>query len=237
MASTLPGSHSMQSMVRRLSDWAKTSMTARHKGTSEQAVPGIVNRERATEWAGDFYSSVDGYDLVPNLRQCLACGKCTGGCPVAALNPSYNPRQIIRDVLAGNTERLLESEEIWRCFWCASCYMGCPVDIHFPLLMMQLRYRAFEKGNGLRYVAPFKKFAVRSREDGLTFVPSRRAQKQIREIRREMGMAEWPEISEKAREEFRALFDSTGTTEWLDTVPEDSGRLRFTYLAGRIMDE
>jgi heterodisulfide reductase subunit C len=197
-----------------------------------------MSREREKNWVETLYDEVDEYSLVPNLRECLACGKCTGGCPCAAVSPSYNPRQIIREVLCGNEDRLLDSEEIWRCFWCAGCYMGCPVDIHFPLLMMQLRYRAIERKFGLKYVLPFKKFALRTRRDGLTFVPSPKNRERIMKLRSDMGVAPWPEISNKAKAEYEALFDLTGTTEWLEAIDEESDeRVTLNYLEGRITHE
>jgi heterodisulfide reductase subunit C len=147
---------------------------------------------------------------------------------------------VIREVLTGNPERLLESEEIQRCFWCASCYMGCPVGIHFPLLMMQLRYRALEYGKGLRYMIPFKKIALRARADGLTFVPSPRNQERIRKLREGMGVEPWPEVSERARNDYQALFDATGATEFvesLDVEEAEDEELELKYLAGRITHE
>jgi len=197
-----------------------------------------MSREREAEAIEGFYEEVDTYGLVPNLRQCLQCGKCTGGCPCAAISPSYNPRQVIREILAGNADKLLKSEEIQRCFWCASCYMGCPVDIHFPLLMMQLRYRAFERGLGLRYLAPFKKFSLRARTDGMTFIPSPKNQERIKKLRTDMGVVPWPEISEKARADYAALFDLTGTTAWLESIPDEfEDNVTFEYVEGRITHE
>jgi heterodisulfide reductase subunit C len=197
-----------------------------------------MTKERERDYSDDLYARVDAYNLVPNLRECLQCGKCSGGCPVAAMNPSYNPRQIIRDVLAGVDERFLDSEEIWRCFWCAGCYMGCPVDIHYPLLMMQMRYRAVERRFGLKYIMPFVKFARRARDDALTFVPSARTRPRIEKIRSEMGLSPWPEVSDRAKTEFKALFEATGTSEWLEKLwREKDEPIRFSYLEGRIVDE
>jgi heterodisulfide reductase subunit C len=195
-----------------------------------------VKRERDSDLRDDLYAEIDRYGLVPGLRTCLACGKCAGGCPVAAISPTYNSRRIIRDILAGNEERLWESEEIWRCFWCAGCYTGCPVDIHFPLLMMELRYAALERGYGLQHFLPFKEFALRAREDGLTFAPDAKRRKRICKLRTRIGLPAWPEISETARVEYRELFDLTGTTEWLEQIgsqPEEP--LHFTYEKGRIV--
>ena len=195
-------------------------------------------RERSRDLNDKLAENVDAYKLVPNLNNCLSCGKCAGICPVAALNPSYNPRQIIRDVLSGNEERWISSEEIWRCFWCAGCFTSCPADIPFPLLIMQLRYRAIERGYGLKYIAPFKRFALRAREDGLTFAPGAKGREKIVKIRRDIGAEPWPEISEKARAEYSELFEITGTTRWLEEIKEeDEKAVDFRYSDGRIVSE
>jgi hypothetical protein len=54
-------------------------------------------------------------------------------------------------------------------------------------------------------------------------------------IRGGIGLTPWPEVSEKAREEYRALFDMTGSTEYLDRIREEEDQpLELTYLEGRI---
>jgi heterodisulfide reductase subunit C len=195
-----------------------------------------LSRERDKDLIDSLYRQADSYRLAENLESCLQCGKCTGVCPAANLSPSYNPRQIIRDVLAGSRNRWLESEEIWRCFWCANCYTLCPMDIPFPLLMMQLRYMALKKGFGLKYILPFKRFAMRARQDGLTFAPGgAKGRERIMKIRSRIGLPAWPEISEKAKQEYRELFDATGTTAWLEEIKEEDEKpVALTYLEGRI---
>jgi hypothetical protein len=54
-------------------------------------------------------------------------------------------------------------------------------------------------------------------------------------IRGAIGLAPWPEVSEKARDEYRALFDLTGTTEFLEQIREEEDKpVELTYLEGRI---
>jgi hypothetical protein len=110
------------------------------------------------------------------------------------------------------------------------------VDIHFPLLMMQLRYQAIAFRHGLKYIVPFKRFAMRAREDGLTFAPgSARGRERIMGIRGRIGLTPWPEVSEKAREEYRELFDLTGTTDFLEQIREEEDMpVELEYLEGRI---
>ncbi len=193
-------------------------------------------RERDKDRDNNLLQKVDVYRLVENLESCLQCGKCVGACPVASLSPSFNSRQIIADVLNGRQERWLKSEEIWRCFQCSGCYTLCPVDINFPNLIMQLRYVAVEKKYGLKYVAPFKRFAIAALEDGLTFVPpSAKGRDRIRKLRIAMGLSPWPQVSEKAREEYKALFDLTGAAAFMETINEDDDMpVELRYMEGRV---
>lgn len=193
-------------------------------------------RERDKDRDHDLRRKVDVYHLVENLEQCMQCGKCVGACPVATLSPSYNSRQIVSDVLNGQQERWLKSEEIWRCFLCSGCYTLCPVDINFPNLMMQLRYMAVESKYGLKYVTPFKRFAIAALQDGLTFVPpGERGRERIRKIRTSIGLAPWPEISEKAREEYKALFTLTGAEAFMETINEEDDKpVELRYMEGRV---
>ncbi|MDD4549912.1 MAG: 4Fe-4S dicluster domain-containing protein [Syntrophomonadaceae bacterium] len=195
-------------------------------------------REKDRDWDDNLYSKIDHYNLVENLEQCLQCGKCTGNCPVAAITPSYNPRVIVNDILAGSSVRLLDSEEIWRCFWCANCYRLCPVDIHYPLLMMQLRYMALENGYGLKYVLPINKFTFRALEKGLTFVPGKRGVEKIMRLRTSIGVEPWPQVSEKAIREYRAIFEQTGAKAWMENIQNMTEKpVRFSYLEGRMANE
>jgi heterodisulfide reductase subunit C len=196
-------------------------------------------RERDKDRDDNLRQKVDVYHLAENLEHCMQCGKCVGACPVASLSPSYNSRQIVSDVLNGQQERWLKSEEIWRCFLCSGCYTLCPVDINFPNLMMQLRYMAIENKYGLKYVAPFKRFAVTALEDGLTFVPaSPKGRDRIRKIRTSIGLSPWPEISEKAKKEYSLLFELTGARAFIDALTEENEKpVCLEYAKGRVTVE
>ncbi|MDD5169576.1 MAG: 4Fe-4S dicluster domain-containing protein [Syntrophales bacterium] len=195
-----------------------------------------MGKECDYEWDPDLRKKVDRYGLVANLEDCLQCGKCTGNCPVAAITPSYNPRAIINDILTGSAKRLLDSEEIWRCMWCANCYRLCPMDINYPMLIMQLRYLALENGYGLQYVVPVNKFAFRAFDEGLTFVPGPRGIERITHLRRSVEASPWPEVSDKAKEEYGMIFAQTGASQWMENLEKIEGKqLRMSYREGRIV--
>ena len=85
-----------------------------------------------------------------NIKLCFACGTCTAGCPVSAIDTEYNPRKIIRQVLLGMRKEVLSSEVIWRCVQCYSCTAKCPQNVKFRDVMRALREMAAEEG----YVKP-----------------------------------------------------------------------------------
>jgi len=85
-----------------------------------------------------------------HIMACFACGVCTAGCPVSEIDPAYNPRRIIRQVLLGLEEEVLKSDLIWLCTTCFTCYAHCPQNVKFTDVMGVLRQLAEERG----YVHP-----------------------------------------------------------------------------------
>ena len=85
-----------------------------------------------------------------NIKVCFACGLCTAGCPVSAIDPEYNPRRIIRMVLLGMRKEVLSSNIIWLCSLCYTCQAHCPQNVNFADVMKALRSMAVREG----YVHP-----------------------------------------------------------------------------------
>jgi heterodisulfide reductase subunit C len=79
-----------------------------------------------------------------NIRRCFACGTCAAGCPVTEVDPDYNPRKIIRQILFGMRKEVLSSPRIWYCLVCYRCYARCPQKVNFTDVMRALRYLAIK---------------------------------------------------------------------------------------------
>jgi heterodisulfide reductase subunit C len=90
------------------------------------------------------------------VLRCFACGSCTVSCPVREINDIYNPRKIIRMVLYGMKDRVLQSDFIWLCSTCYACQDRCPQGVKITDLMTVLKNMAVKEG----YIKPgFRKQA------------------------------------------------------------------------------
>ncbi len=94
----------------------------------------------------NFKYDVAAYPGGENIKLCYACGTCTAGCPVSAVDADFNPRKIIRQVLLGMRKDVLSSPVIWRCVQCYSCTAKCPQNVKFRDIMRALREMAVAEG-------------------------------------------------------------------------------------------
>ncbi len=78
------------------------------------------------------------------IKTCLQCKRCANGCPVAEYTTS-SPSEIIRQLRMGVGKELLDSEIIWTCVSCATCFSRCPMEINMAEVMDALRIMAVEK--------------------------------------------------------------------------------------------
>ena len=85
-----------------------------------------------------------------NIKLCFACGLCTASCPVADIDPEYNPRKIIHMVILGMRKEVLSSNFPWLCTQCYTCQAHCPQNVKFSDVMKALRSMAVRE----RYVHP-----------------------------------------------------------------------------------
>ena len=106
---------------------------------------------------GDFTLAEEIYDRSGvDVRQCMQCGKCTAGCP---MDFAYDlgVSQIMRMVLSGNREELLNSRSIWLCASCHTCSVRCPALLEVSEVLEVLRHMARKEGTV--NVRPVKRFA------------------------------------------------------------------------------
>ncbi len=168
--------------------------------------------ENGSSWNWSFYDKIMKRKIFAsfNFTLCYQCGKCVGICP-AAQHSNFNPRLIIRDVLFGELNRVLEGEDIWLCFDCFDCKIRCPMNLDIPELIHSLRVEALLHAHYQKGLKTFLKFGRNMLETGATISLRGR----VKKVRKLLGMVENP-ISEQAVEELKVIAEETGLNKHLD---------------------
>ena len=108
-----------------------------------------------------------------NIRRCFACGTCAAGCPITEIDPAYNPRKIVRQILFGMRKEVLSSPTIWYCLVCYRCYARCPQKVNFTDVMRALRYLAikgrYASSDTLKRLEEIDRFAQTMRHDLIAY--------------------------------------------------------------------
>jgi heterodisulfide reductase subunit C len=89
------------------------------------------------------------------LTSCYQCGTCASSCPVARLDSSFNPREIIKLSLLGAKEEVLSGDAIWLCCSCFNCQERCPQNVEIADLIYALRNIALEAGHSPNIYSDF----------------------------------------------------------------------------------
>jgi heterodisulfide reductase subunit C len=93
-----------------------------------------------------FKNEVASYPGGENVLNCYLCGTCTAGCPISEITAEFNPRKIMRKILLGMRDEVLNSGEIWRCYQCHRCVSHCPQDVRFADIVRALREISLDGG-------------------------------------------------------------------------------------------
>ena len=84
---------------------------------------------------------------LDRIRSCFMCRTCTASCPVTFIDASFNPMAIMRMVLYGLVDEVLDSDFVWLCASCYSCQERCPQEVRITDIMVRLKNMAVERGN------------------------------------------------------------------------------------------
>ena len=100
----------------------------------------VIGKEKKAETLIDTVEKISG----ANIRECLQCKKCSNGCPVTALT-KIGPSETIRRLQLNTGDELFESDLVWMCVSCETCYTRCPMKIDMAGVMDALRILAVRK--------------------------------------------------------------------------------------------
>lgn len=118
-----------------------------------------------------FKNEVASYPGGERVLNCYLCGTCTAGCPISEIEADYNPRRIMRKILLGKKDELLNSGEIWKCYQCHTCVSHCPQDVRFADVIRALRGIAENEGIYSKdFAAAVEEFDIEARKQRLAKV-------------------------------------------------------------------
>ncbi|MBU3947020.1 MAG: 4Fe-4S dicluster domain-containing protein [Proteobacteria bacterium] len=69
---------------------------------------------------------------------CVTCGLCSSSCPASGLD-DFDPRKLVRMAGLGLKDELVNSKWPWVCTMCGKCEHVCPMGIHIPDLVRNIR--------------------------------------------------------------------------------------------------
>ena len=80
-----------------------------------------------------------------DVAACFQCRKCTNGCPASFAMDLY-PDEVIRLVILGQRDKVLNSRTIWVCAACETCTTRCPNGVKIAEVMDCLKEMAIAQG-------------------------------------------------------------------------------------------
>ncbi len=80
------------------------------------------------------------------VARCYACRACSAYCPILPKAEGYDPRRLIRLILLGQREAVLDQPLIWYCSTCYSCHEVCPQRVSFTEIGYALKNLAVTAG-------------------------------------------------------------------------------------------
>jgi len=97
-------------------------------------MPLVINKEKSGTRLLQAVKGLSGVDV----SGCLQCKKCSNGCPVATL-VKVTPSEIIRRLQLNLDDSILDSDLVWMCASCETCFSRCPMHIDMAAVMDALR--------------------------------------------------------------------------------------------------
>jgi len=85
---------------------------------------------------------------VSLLNKCDSCKACKDDCPVCKVDPTFDPTEIIGDLVRGNLDGVLADGQLWKCLECYTCQEMCHSRIGMADNFRKLKELAMAAGSG-----------------------------------------------------------------------------------------
>lgn len=80
------------------------------------------------------------------MQTCVECESCSNDCPVGQIDEDYSPHDVIRRILGGELEDVLQEEDIWKCLECGTCLELCPNNFGMTKVFKEAKRQALSRG-------------------------------------------------------------------------------------------
>jgi heterodisulfide reductase subunit B len=80
------------------------------------------------------------------LEECDACRACRDDCPVAKVDQSFRPDEIVARIIDGELDGVLDEGQAWKCLECYTCLELCPSRIGLAETLRTLKEAAASDG-------------------------------------------------------------------------------------------
>ena len=85
---------------------------------------------------------------VSLLAKCSTCTACKDDCPVCKVDPTFQPTEIIGELVRGHLDDVLAEGQLWKCLECYTCQELCHSDIGMAETFRKLKELAMAAGSG-----------------------------------------------------------------------------------------
>jgi heterodisulfide reductase subunit B len=85
---------------------------------------------------------------VALLNKCDSCRACKDDCPVCKVDPTFQPNDIINQLVRGELDQVIAEGQLWKCLECYTCQELCHSDIGMAEIFRSLKEIAIEQGAG-----------------------------------------------------------------------------------------
>jgi heterodisulfide reductase subunit B len=78
---------------------------------------------------------------------CYQCGACVGDCPATTYSKTFNPREIMLEVLYGLGDELIKEDSVlWLCTNCYNCHERCPQEVKPVEVIISMKNMLADRG-------------------------------------------------------------------------------------------
>ncbi|MCL2504061.1 MAG: heterodisulfide reductase-related iron-sulfur binding cluster [Coriobacteriia bacterium] len=113
---------------------------------------------------------------VALLNKCDSCQACKDDCPVCKIDPAFQPNDIIRALIEGRLDEVLDDPNLWKCLECFTCLELCHSDIGMAEVFRKLKELSLKRGSAPEAISQSYRMFM---ETGLLGKPRESARKKL----------------------------------------------------------